>query len=39
MAVARASLNVPRHQPVVVRLAYEGEGEEKETLLFSGKVR
>jgi leucyl aminopeptidase len=37
-SVARASLPVPRHRPVVVRLEYEPEGNEvQQTLLFAGK--
>jgi leucyl aminopeptidase len=38
-AVARASLHVERHKPVVVRLRYSGAGEKKESLFFAGKVR
>jgi leucyl aminopeptidase len=36
-AVARASLHVERHKPVVVRLRYSGAGEKKESLFFAGK--
>jgi leucyl aminopeptidase len=36
-AVARASLAVPRHQPRVVRLSWQGEGPVQETLLLAGK--
>lgn len=37
MAVARASVQVPRHHPRVVRLEYVGEGEIEKTLLLAGK--
>ena len=37
-AVARASLFVERHKPVVVRLHYTGAGEKKDSLFFAGKV-
>lgn len=37
-AVARASLHVERHKPVVVRLHYVGAGEKKDSLFFAGKV-
>jgi leucyl aminopeptidase len=37
MAVARASMGVVRHQPRVVRLTWEGEGENGQTLYFAGK--
>jgi leucyl aminopeptidase len=36
-AVARASLHVERHRPVVVRLHYTGAGEKKDSLFFAGK--
>ncbi|MDF2176804.1 leucyl aminopeptidase family protein [Aliiglaciecola sp. CAU 1673] len=36
-AVARASTHVERHQPRVIRLEYQGEGEIQQTLLFAGK--
>lgn len=36
-AVARASVNVTRHQPRVVRLTYEGKGLTQKTLFFAGK--
>ena len=36
-AVARASVEVPRHQPRVVRLEYTGDGEITKTLYFAGK--
>lgn len=36
-AVARASTHVARHQPRVIRLEYQGEGEIQQTLLFAGK--
>lgn len=36
-AVARASLNVERHQPRVVKLTYNPEGEINKTLLLVGK--
>lgn len=36
-AVARASLQVHRHRPCVIRLEYEGEGPIEKTLLFAGK--
>lgn len=36
-AVARASLFVERHRPVVVRLHYTGAGEKKDSLFFAGK--
>ncbi|MBL9076658.1 MAG: leucyl aminopeptidase family protein [Planctomycetes bacterium] len=37
MAVARASLGVPRHRPCVVRLEYAPKGRIDRTLLFAGK--
>ncbi|MBX3461549.1 MAG: leucyl aminopeptidase family protein [Planctomycetes bacterium] len=37
MAVARASLGVPRHRPCVVRLDYTPKGKVERTLLFAGK--
>ncbi len=37
MAVARASLGVPRHRPCVVRLEYAPKGRVTRTLLFAGK--
>jgi leucyl aminopeptidase len=37
MAVARASLGVPRHRPNVVRLEYSPKGKVRHTLLFAGK--
>lgn len=37
MAVARASLQVERHKPAVIRLEYQGEGPVEQTLLFAGK--
>lgn len=37
MAVARASLDVERHRPCVIRLRYEGKGPTRETLLCAGK--
>lgn len=37
MAVARASLAVPRHRPNVVRLEYTPKGKVEHTLLFAGK--
>ncbi|WP_341503153.1 leucyl aminopeptidase family protein [Gallaecimonas sp. GXIMD4217] len=37
MAVARASLDVDRHMPCVIRLEYVGEGPIEKTLLFAGK--
>ena len=37
MAVARASLEVPRHRPNVVRLEYTPKGKIEHTLLFAGK--
>ena len=37
MAVARASLEVPRHRPCVVRLEYTPKGKVDRTLLFAGK--
>lgn len=37
MAVARASLGVPRHRPCVVRLEYAPKGKVARTLLFAGK--
>jgi leucyl aminopeptidase len=37
MAVARASLSVPRHRPCVVRLEYTPKGKVERTLLFAGK--
>jgi leucyl aminopeptidase len=37
MAVARASMEVPRHRPCVVRLEYIGAGETVETLFLAGK--
>jgi leucyl aminopeptidase len=37
MAVARASLAVPRHHPNVVRLEYTGHGKIEKTLLLAGK--
>lgn len=36
-AVARASVEVERHQPRVIRLEYEGEGTVERTLFFAGK--
>ncbi len=36
-AVARASLEVPRHRPCVVRLEYTPKGKVERTLLFAGK--
>lgn len=36
-AVARASMAVERHQPRIVRLVYQPEGEVDRTLLFAGK--
>ncbi len=36
-AVARASLDVERHRPCVVRLEYTPEGQVERTLLFAGK--
>lgn len=36
-AVARASVEVPRHQPRVIRMEYTGSGEIKKTLYFAGK--
>jgi leucyl aminopeptidase len=36
-AVARASLEVPRHRPCVVRLEYVPKGKVERTLLFAGK--
>ena len=36
-AVARASIEVERHQPRVIRLEYKGEGEITHTLYFAGK--
>lgn len=36
-AVGRASLDVGRHRPTVVRLEYTGEGPIEETLLLAGK--
>lgn len=36
-AVARASVEVERHQARVIRLVYEGEGEIQSTLYFAGK--
>lgn len=37
MAVARASVQVKRHQPRVIRLEYTGSGEIEKTLLLAGK--
>lgn len=37
MAVARASLAVPRHAPRVIRLSWEGAGPVERTLLLAGK--
>ncbi len=37
LAVARASLAVPRHQPCVIRLRYRGEGPIQRTVLLAGK--
>jgi leucyl aminopeptidase len=37
MAVARASLAVPRHRPCVIRLEYTPKGKIERTLLFAGK--
>lgn len=37
-AVARASQAVPRHQPRVIKLAYEGEGPVEKTLFLVGKA-
>lgn len=36
-AVARASVEVERHQPRLIRLEYEGEGDIVKTLYFAGK--
>ena len=36
-AVARASMEVARHRPCVVRLEYTGKGKASRTLLFAGK--
>jgi leucyl aminopeptidase len=36
-AVARASVQVKRHSPRVIRLVYEGSGEITQTLFFAGK--
>lgn len=36
-AVARASLEVSRHQPRIVTLTYEGDGDIEQTLYFAGK--
>ncbi|WP_412972361.1 M17 family metallopeptidase [Glaciecola sp. MF2-115] len=36
-AVARASVEVKRHRPRVIRLVYQPEGEINKTLLFAGK--
>lgn len=36
-AVARASVEVERHQPRVIRLEYEGDGPVEKTLFFAGK--
>lgn len=36
-AVGRASFAVPRHQPCVVRLSYEGEGPIEQSFLIAGK--
>ena len=36
-AVGRASMDVKRHRPCVIRLEYEGDGEIQETLLVAGK--
>ncbi|MCJ8273881.1 MAG: M17 family metallopeptidase, partial [Psychrosphaera sp.] len=37
MAVARASMAVPRHQPRLVRLEYTGSGKIEKTLMLAGK--
>jgi leucyl aminopeptidase len=37
MAVARASMGVPRHRPCVIRLEYTPKGKVQRTLLFAGK--
>jgi len=37
VAVARASYNVERHRPAIVRLVYVGPGETDQTLLLAGK--
>lgn len=36
-AVARASIEVERHRPRIIRMVYEPEGELTKTLLFAGK--
>ncbi|MFT6331518.1 MAG: leucyl aminopeptidase [Bermanella sp.] len=36
-AVARASIEVERHRPRIIRMVYEPEGEITKTLLFAGK--
>ena len=36
-AVARASMDVARHRPCVIRLEYVGKGKPQRTLLFAGK--
>ena len=36
-AVARASIEVKRHRPRIIRMVYEPEGEITKTLLFAGK--
>ena len=36
-AVARASIEVKRHQPRIIRMEYQGEGEIERTLMFAGK--
>jgi leucyl aminopeptidase len=36
-AVARASIEVERHRPRIIRMVYKGEGEINKTLLFAGK--
>ena len=36
-AVARASIEVIRHRPRIIRMVYEGEGEITKTLMFAGK--
>ena len=36
-AVARASVEVERHQPRVIRMVYQGQGEVQQTLYFAGK--
>ncbi|MBF7075016.1 leucyl aminopeptidase family protein [Glaciecola sp. MH2013] len=36
-AVARASIEVVRHRPRIIRMEYQGEGEIEQTLMFAGK--